>query len=93
MNEATLRRITPSAGRALETLGRAIEYLADEYALSFAQIGLLDSGDPQIEAIQILMSLNRQVYYSCPETEPLLQRFANWLFRTAPTPRPNQTSL
>jgi hypothetical protein len=64
----------------LEILGHAIEYLADEYAFSSAQMGVLDSGDPRIEAIQLLMSLNRQVYYSCPEEEPLPRRFAEWLF-------------
>jgi hypothetical protein len=66
-------------GRALEILGHGIEYLADEYALSTAQMGTLSSGDPRVEAIQMLMALNRQVYYACPEIEPLLRRIARKL--------------
>jgi uncharacterized pyridoxamine 5'-phosphate oxidase family protein len=71
-------------GRALEILGHAIEYLADEYALSAAQMGTLSSADPQVEAIQMLMALNRQVYYACPEIEPLFRRIAR---RLAPRSR------
>lgn len=78
------RRLSPMDGRALEILGHAIEYLADEYALSAAQMGTLSSADPQVEAIQMLMALNRQVYYACPEIEPLFRRIAR---RLAPRSR------
>lgn len=58
------RRISPQAGRALELLAHAIEYLADE----FAQQGLAYSAkDAQLQAVQLLMALNRQVYLECPE--------------------------
>jgi hypothetical protein len=77
--KAARRRISPVDGRALEILGHAIEYLADEYALSTAQIGVLSSADPRVEAIQMLMALNRQVYYACPEIEPLLRRIVRKL--------------
>jgi hypothetical protein len=75
------RHITPVNGRALEILGHAIEYLADEYALNSLQLGTLDSGDPRVEAVQVLMLLNREVYFSNPEYEPLRRRLARWLFR------------
>ena len=80
------RKISPTDGRALEILGHAIEYLTDEYALSAAQAGTLDTGDPRVEAVQTLMTLNRQVYYACPEIEPLLRRIARWAFRAPATP-------
>jgi hypothetical protein len=59
------RYIPPQAGRALEILGHAIEYLTDE--MVFRGIAL-NSSDPQLEAVQLLMALNRQVYYECPRT-------------------------
>ncbi len=39
------RRVTPEAGHALEILGHAIEYLADEYVHHAKQIS---AHDPQI---------------------------------------------
>jgi hypothetical protein len=57
------RRITPEAGRALELLSHAIEYLTDEYLCETAKPV---TSDGQIAAIQLLMSLNRQVYFECP---------------------------
>jgi hypothetical protein len=57
------RRIPPQAGRALEMLGHAIEYLADEYV---EHGGDLSGDDAQVQAMQLLMSLNREIYYECP---------------------------
>ena len=57
------RNITPQAGRALELLGHAIDYLIDEY---IHKANPLSSADPQVAAIQLLMALNRQIYYECP---------------------------
>jgi hypothetical protein len=58
------RQITPQAGRAIEVLAHAIEYLTDE----FVHQGLAFSAkNEQLEAIQMLMALNRQVYFECPE--------------------------
>ncbi len=76
---ARRRRISPINGRALEILGHAIEYLTDEYALTAIQVGTLDTRDPRIEAIQMLMGVNRQIYYACPEIEPALRRIARWM--------------
>jgi len=65
------RRISPQAGRALETLGHAIEYLADEFVF---QGGSLSAGNAQVEAIQMLMALNRQVYFECPVLPSFAER-------------------
>jgi len=65
------RRITPQAGRALSILGHAIEYLTDE----FLQTGLAYSpNDPQMQAVQLLMALNRQIYSECPEVPTFGER-------------------
>ena len=58
------RRLTPEGGRAIEILGHAIEYLADEYAVDTAPKVALGSADPRIEAIQVLKALNRSIYFS-----------------------------
>jgi hypothetical protein len=58
------RRISPEAGRALEILGHAIEYLTDEFICAG---GLVSVDDPQVEAVQLLMRLNREIYCACPE--------------------------
>src|SRR5471030_473521 len=58
------RRITPEAGHALEILGHAIEYLTDEYV---HEGGALSANDSRIMAVQLLMALNREVYFECPE--------------------------
>jgi hypothetical protein len=57
------RSITPRAGRALELLGHAIDYLIDEYLHENER---LSDSDPQVVAIQLLMALNREIYYECP---------------------------
>jgi len=59
-----LRHITPQAGRALEILGHAIEYLTDEWV---HEGGPLSAGNDRVLAVQVLMALNRQVYFECPE--------------------------
>jgi hypothetical protein len=66
------RRIGPEAGHALEKLGHAIEYLADEFV---HEGGVSLSADqPQVQAIQLLMALNRQIYFACPEIPTLKER-------------------
>jgi hypothetical protein len=70
------RRISPEAGRALEKLGHAIEYLADEVV---NEVRVLSGADPRIRAIQILMALNRQIFFECPAQPPCasgLNRFS-----------------
>jgi hypothetical protein len=75
------RQISREAGRAIEMLGHAIEYLADEFALDCM------SGDarkhrgthPQIAAIELLMARNREIYLSCPEIPSMGERLSSWL--------------
>ena len=74
------RRTTPEAGFALEILGHAIEYLADEYVHEAGLLPSLHSGDPRVKAIQMLMAANREVYYACPLATSLYQRVVGRLF-------------
>ena len=71
-----LRRITPQAGRALEILGHAIEYLTDEFV---HRGGDMSPRNAQLEAVQLLMGLNRQVYFECPEVITLGDRLRSML--------------
>jgi hypothetical protein len=65
------RRITPQAGHALEILAHAIEYLTDEYV----HTGLTFSAKKeQLEAVQLLKALNRQVYFECTEVPSFGER-------------------
>lgn len=70
------RRITPQAGHALEILGHAIEYLTDEFV---HQGATLTAGSPNLEAVQLLMGLNRQVYFECPVAPTLGDRLRSML--------------
>lgn len=72
------RRISPPAGHALEILGHAIEYLTDEFVHAGAA---LSARDAQVEAVQLLMALNRQIYFSCPEIPTLGDKFRALLHR------------
>jgi hypothetical protein len=62
------RRISPQAGHALGILGRALEHLTDEFVHSGASFS---SRNPQLEAVQLLMARNLQVYFECPEIPSL----------------------
>lgn len=72
------REISPQAGHALEILGHAIEYLADEHV---NEGGSLSASDPRVEAIQLLIALNRQIYFACPQAPTLGERIHGWLHR------------
>jgi hypothetical protein len=65
------RRITPQAGHALEILAHAIEYLTDEFV---HQGRAFSSKSEQLQAVQLLMTLNRQVYFECPEVPTFGER-------------------
>jgi len=65
------RRITPRAGHALEILGHAIEYLTDEFV---HEGGSFSAHNERIQAVQLLMALNRQVYFECPEVPSFRER-------------------
>jgi|ERR1035437_409343 hypothetical protein len=70
------RRIDPQAGRALEKLGHAIEYLTDEFVHQGRSIS---AKDPQLEAVKLLMALNRKVYFECPEVPTFAERWRSLL--------------
>ena len=72
------RQVTRESGRALEILGHAIEYLADEYALASESKGPLGNADPRVEAIQVLKRLNRAIYYAGAEVQPARRRIRRW---------------
>ncbi|HWE87793.1 MAG TPA: hypothetical protein VG267_22815 [Terracidiphilus sp.] len=74
------RRITPEAGHALEKLSHAIEYLSDELAID---AGPFTGNRGRIEAIDLLMSLNRRVFAECPEIPSIGQRISAWFHRPA----------
>jgi len=79
-HERTCRRITPRAGRARELLAHAIEYLTSEYVhtdLTFT------ARNEQLEAVQLLMALNRQVYLECPEVPSFTERCRALLYLLA----------
>ncbi|MGA8090400.1 MAG: hypothetical protein WCA10_24210 [Terracidiphilus sp.] len=69
------RFISVQAGRALEILGHAIEYLTDEYVHEVKQ---LSAHDPQVEAIQMLMAIIREMYFECPVMPTFRERLRAW---------------
>ena len=73
------RLVGREVGRALEILGHAIEYLADEYVHAGKS---LRANDPEVEAIQLLMALNRRIYFECPEIPTLRDRVRGFLARS-----------
>jgi len=70
------RRISPQAGHALEILGHAIEYLADEYAYRVESDLVYDG---RVEAMQMLMRANRQIYLDCPQAPSIADRWRSFL--------------
>ena len=75
------RRITPEAGRAIEMLGHAIEYLADEFALECRSREDRMAADkhPRIMAIELMMARSREIYFSCPTAPTLVERLRSLL--------------
>lgn len=75
------RRISPEVGRALEMLGHAIEYLADEFALECRNRVQSPYGkDGHVAAIETLMACNRKLYLECPLEPTTAERLRN-IFR------------
>ena len=71
------RGLSPEAGHALLKLGHAIEYLSDELV---QEGGSFSANDPRIQAVRLLMAVNRQIYFACPEVSTLIDRFVS-IFR------------
>jgi len=72
------RRINPPAGRALEILGHAIEYLIDMHV---HEGSLIVWEKAHLDAIEILKTLNRQIYEECPVVPTIEQRLRGLLVR------------
>ena len=81
--KSVTRRPTIYQGRALETVGHAIEYLVDS--------GLYDPlGSINSDAIQILMRASQQIFVECPEAIPFgqdLRKMAAGMTRWLRKPR------
>ena len=79
----TKRRPTQNQGQALVILGHAIEYLMDSYVF-FASA---DGDEEDLEAIHVLMRLNREVFAECslvvPWRERLMAALSSWFKRDA----------
>jgi|SRR5580658_7084056 hypothetical protein len=74
---ARSKHISLRAARAIRILRHAIEYLADE----FFRDAVPPSGQKErLQAVRLLMSLNREVYNECPEVSALAERF-EWVLR------------
>jgi hypothetical protein len=71
------RRITPEAGLGLEKLAHALEYLIDEFIHEGCEVGK-DYG--RLQAIQLLATLNRQIYFACV-VQPTIGERVQSLFR------------
>lgn len=71
------RKINPRAGRAIEMLGHAIDYLVDMDAHEGSLI-VWEKG--HLEAVEILKALNRQIYLECPVVPSFGERWSSYLF-------------
>ena len=74
------RHIDRQAGRALEILGHAIEYLADEFV---HEGGSCSARNPRLQAIQLMMARNREIYFACPEIPTFAERWRAFFHRAA----------
>ena len=71
------RSIDRRTGDALLILGHAIEYLTDEIIF---EGGSLTANRGPIEAIQLLIKLNREIYMACPEVPSIGHWLRSFLF-------------
>lgn len=72
------RRISPQAGRAIEMLAHAIEYLIDMHVHEGSLIVWEKS---HLEAVEILKARNRQIYEECPRVPTFDQRVSAFFRR------------
>lgn len=71
---APRRRGSAQQGRALETLGHAVEYLVDSRMFLVER----SSAKAEQEAVQILMRMSRSVFSECPEVVTLWMRMGQF---------------
>jgi hypothetical protein len=70
-------------GHALESLGHSIEYVYDSRV--YQNDGELSPSD--VEAVQLLMRLSREVFMECREVVPARRGFKLWLLHLWPERR------
>jgi len=73
-----VRQMSRQNGRAIEMLGHAIDYLADEFALECMTVSDRRNPGPnaRMAAIELLMASNREIYLSCPEVLTFSERLS-----------------
>lgn len=80
-----LRRIiTREQGRALETIGHAVDYLHDCYIHQGNDAEFLNVPGPPAAAIQILIAARQSLFHSLPLVAPWHRRLLNALLRRKP---------
>ena len=70
------QRVSQRAVRGRKVLGRAIEYLTDTLALA-GEAGA--DHKARLQAVQLLMALNRELYAECLSTPTFGERCLSWL--------------
>ncbi len=83
-NRRLRRIITREQGCALETIGHAVDHLNDCYLQQGSDDEILDFGGPAMEAVQILIALQRQMLRSLPVKESFIVRVKNTLLHRRP---------
>lgn len=71
------RHISYKTARTLEILAHAIEYLTNDYF--YQESGDSPVDDARLKAVQLLMTLNREVYLACPRVPTLRERWHSFL--------------
>jgi hypothetical protein len=65
------RRITPELCKAMEKLGHAIDYLTDEFV---READSADIPTDRLVAMQLIMTLRKEIYLAAPEVLPAGER-------------------
>ncbi len=76
-----VRTMTREQGRAIETIGHAVDYLEDCYLTEGPDDEVLDFRSPDMDAVRLLISAQRQLLHSLPLTEPMTLRLWHALLR------------
>jgi hypothetical protein len=84
-----LRRVlTREQGRALETIGHAVDYLNDCYLYEGDEHELINIGGSCSQAMEILVAARGRILQAAPLQEPRMHRFWKFLFRRNGERRP-----
>jgi hypothetical protein len=79
-NKSQRRKISYQEGHALEILGHAIEYLADEYALECRSRNAVNHAKTgPVQAIELLMARSREIYLAGEPVPTFAERVRLWL--------------